>query len=80
MQKAYNWEDKEKGRFQLPNQKSRLLTKGNSSLTIAAAGGCSKMAEGLLEVLKKNEMEFPEGENYTEVQKDFRLLGSIMDM
>lgn len=38
------------------------------------------MAEGLLEVLKKNEMEFPEGENYTEVQKDFRLLGSIMDM
>ncbi len=38
------------------------------------------MAEGLLEVLKKNEMESPEGENYTEVQKDFRLLGSIMDM
>lgn len=38
------------------------------------------MAEGLLEVLKKNEMESPEGENYAEVQKDFRLLGSIMNM
>ncbi|MDE7416261.1 MAG: hypothetical protein K2N44_08170 [Lachnospiraceae bacterium] len=64
MQKVCDWKDKGKGQFRLSDQKSRLLEKGSCSLTIAAAGGCSKMAEGLSEVLKKNEMESPEGENY----------------
>lgn len=64
MQKAYDWADKEEGQFKLQNQKSRLLTKGDCSLTIAATGGCSKMAKGFRAVLDKNEIESPDGKNY----------------
>lgn len=63
MRKACGWEDTEKGQtkqFKLSGQKSRLLKKGKNSLTIAAAGGCSRMADGLAEVLRKNYMESPE--------------------
>lgn len=67
MQKAYGWEDIEQGQtgqFRISGQKSRRLHRGNSSLTIAATGGCSRMAEGLSEVLKKNYMESPVNDNY----------------
>lgn len=67
MQKVCGWEDTEKkqtGQFKLANQKSRRLHKDQYSLTIAAAGGCSRMAEGLSEVLKKNYMESPVDNNY----------------
>lgn len=67
MQKAYGWTDVEKqqtGQFKIANQKSRRLYKDNCSLTIAATGGCSRMADGLSEILKKNKMESPVGDNY----------------
>lgn len=67
MQKVYGWEDAEKkqtSQFKLSNQKSRRLHKDKCSLTIAATGGCSKMAGGLSEVLKKNKLESPIGDNY----------------
>lgn len=67
MRKVCGWEDTEKGQtrqFKLPNQKSRLLRKGKNSLTIAAAGGCSRLADGLAEVLRKNYMESPENNDY----------------
>ena len=67
MQKACGWEDSEKqqtGQFKIQGQKSRRLHKDESSLTIAATGGCSRMAAGLAEVLQKNYMESPVGDNY----------------
>lgn len=67
MQKVYGWIDVEKqqmGQFKIANQKSRRLHRDNCSLTIAAAGGCNRMAEGLSEILKKNKMESPVDDNY----------------
>lgn len=67
MQRVCGWKDTEKkqtGQFKISNQKSRRFHKDEHSLTIAAAGGCSRMAEGLSEVLQKNYMESPLGDNY----------------
>ncbi|MCI8967931.1 MAG: hypothetical protein HFH75_10145 [Lachnospiraceae bacterium] len=67
MQKVCGWQDTDKkqtGQFRIADQRSRRLYKNDSSLTIAATGGCSRMAEGLSEVLKKNYMESPVDDNY----------------
>ena len=58
MRKAYFWEDdrnRQEGIFKIENdQESRKLFCGEHILTVASAGGCSKLKKGLEQALNRN--------------------------
>lgn len=59
MREVYLWEDdtkKQNNVLKNPGQKSRLLTKGQDTLTIMSAGGCSRLIEGLHNALSRNKL------------------------
>ncbi|MDY3739990.1 MAG: DUF3226 domain-containing protein [Selenomonadaceae bacterium] len=56
MRKVNSWNDSlnQKGVIKFTKQKSRLLSKGENELTIAAMGGCSKLDVSLKQVFERN--------------------------
>ncbi len=58
MRKAYHWEDdrsRQEGVFRIENdQESRKLFCKEHILTVASAGGCSKLKKGLEQALNRN--------------------------
>lgn len=59
MRKAYRWKDernRQESVFRLKGQKSRKLFCEKNILTIASAGGCSRLTEGLQQALKRNQL------------------------
>ena len=57
MRKAYCWNDEKEcqaGILKMPGQKSRNLIRNSDILTIMAAGGCSRLSNGLQMVLDRN--------------------------
>lgn len=63
MREAYQWTDNttiQANILKMPKQKSRNLTKDSNILTIMSAGGCSKLGNGLREILKRNYLSPPD--------------------
>ena len=67
MRKACGWEDdreRQQGIFKVNRQKSRKLFKKDGTLTIAAVGGCSRLKEGLKQVVSRNLLAAPGGHDF----------------
>ncbi len=63
MREACQWNDdktRQNGILRMPKQKSRNLIKNSDILTIMAAGGCSRLADGLKMVLNRNLLSRPD--------------------
>lgn len=66
LRKALSWKDvqdgmRQRGIVRNRNQRSRLLEKGDSELTVMAAGGSSRIPEALANVLKRMVSTPPDG-------------------
>lgn len=62
MREAHQWIDDtaaQKGVLKFPGQRSRNLTKQQTTLTVAAVGGCSQLGNGLEKVLERNHFSAP---------------------
>ncbi len=63
MREAYGWADditKQNSIIKVQGQKSRNLIKDGNILTIMSTGGCSRLCEGLENVLKRNKSSAPD--------------------
>lgn len=71
MREACGWEDdrtKQNNIIRVQGQKSRNLVKGQDILTIMSTGGCSRLGEGLRNVLARNKDSAPDlSDAYTKV-------------
>ncbi len=71
MREALGWSDNreiQSNILKLQGQKSRNLEKGNNKLTIMATGGCSRLMEGVDEVLCRNSLTPPDlSEMYSKI-------------
>lgn len=66
MRVANGWQEdrsKQQNLFKFDKQNSRKLFQGDSSLTIAAVGGSTRVTEGLKNVLLRNSLVAPTSEN-----------------
>lgn len=67
MRKACGWEDdkeRQQSIFKVNRQRSRRLFKEDGTLTIAAVGGCGRLGEGLTQVLVRNLLAAPGGQDF----------------